>query len=67
MTDRTPKQIEANQIDMELHRLIGRIERLAEDETGPRRMQLFDAAWNAQRARLPMRILMHEQDRRATT
>lgn len=61
---RTDKQVEADKIDMEIFRLIGRIERFA--ETTAFKDEVMDSAQRLQSARYAIRTLMHPKDREQT-
>lgn len=61
---RTTVQAEADAIDMEIFRLIGRIERFA--ETTRFKDEVLDSAGRLHSARYAIRSLMHPQDRERT-
>lgn len=62
MAHRTKQEIEANEIDCDLHRLSRRMERLA-SEAVPRDRKTWDeASLRVHRARVGVRSLMHRDD-----
>jgi hypothetical protein len=61
---RTKMQDEANQIDLEIFRLIGRIETFAEMTVF--KDEIMDSAQRLQSARYAVRTLMHPKDREKT-
>lgn len=66
--DRTTLQREADRIDCELFRLLGRVEELYDAHKNYRqpRRQLSDALRGLRSARGGVRALMHDQDREQT-
>ncbi|MQB09571.1 hypothetical protein DXT96_06840 [Agrobacterium sp. ICMP 6402] len=61
---RTEMQEEADEIDLEIYRLIGRIERFA--TTTVFKDEVMDSATRLQQARYAIRSLMHPKDREQT-
>jgi len=61
---RTKTQEEADEIDLEIFRLIGRIERFA--TTTVFKDEVMDSATRLQQARYAIRSLMHPKDREQT-
>lgn len=61
---RTTMQTEADAIDLEIFRIIGRIERFA--ETTRFKDEVMDSAGRLQSARYAIRTLMHPSDREQT-
>lgn len=62
---RTKMQSEANQIDLEIFRLVGRIEAFA--LTTVFKDEVLDSAGRLQSARYAIRTLMHPADRKRTS
>ena len=68
MTDRTPGQKKANQMDMDIYRMIVWAEREAlEFHPGSPRGKLWSKAASAMKSARPhLRSLMHEEDQKGT-
>lgn len=66
-TARTPAQSEANAIDMEMHRLAGRIERFAQEHlVGAERGQITRVSDDIFASRSRVRRFMHRADQEDT-
>jgi hypothetical protein len=63
---RSRLQLDANEVDLDMHRILLRIERLAAESTPRDRAKWTAADMHLRRARYQVRELMHETDRAAT-